>query len=175
MDLAVRLSFASDSIGRGFKDAFLSTQFRHGLHNPMVAVAATAPQSLYRGAVRLQSKAARLVSVHGNKIADENGDAKHFFLLCSVRSTHEGEQAASPSAPARASFVASSSSARITMKRLSIFEARSASGGGALLYDIDKQDHATLASLNCYVVGFSSKTWKCPLGRQSHTLLRISP
>ena len=47
MDLAVRLSFASDSIGRGFTDALLSTQFRHGLHNPMVAVAATAPQSLF--------------------------------------------------------------------------------------------------------------------------------
>ena len=62
----------------------------------------------YRGAVRLQSKAAWLVSVHGSKISDEGGDAKQFLLLCSVRSTREGEQAASPSAPpVCVSFVAS--------------------------------------------------------------------
>ena len=58
------------------------------------SLSATAPQSFFIEAL-FNYKAAWLVSVHGNKIADENGDAKHFFLLCSVRSTHEGEQAAS--------------------------------------------------------------------------------
>ena len=57
-------------------------------------LSATAPQSLFIEAL-FNYKATWLVSVHGNKIADENGDTKHFFLLCSVRSTHEAEQAAS--------------------------------------------------------------------------------
>ena len=95
MEMAVRQPFTSGSIDRGFKDAFLSTQFWHGLHNAMVAVQRQLRTLFSSRRCSTTKLPAWLVSVHGNKIADDNGDAKQFFLLCSVRSTHEGEQAAS--------------------------------------------------------------------------------
>ena len=128
MEMAVRQPFTSGSIGRGFKDAFLSTQFWHGLHNAMVAVQRQLRSNLFSSRRCSTTKLpAWLVSVHGNKIANENGDAKQFFLLCSVRSTRQGELTVRSCGTILWSLVR-----RFTMKRFKNFRLRRAfASGGA--------------------------------------------